>query len=591
MIIRFDEDLKVVDTLAEDSVNVGNNLTNEIKVFMPETFDISQFKAWANFKLSDGKEYNNLLMERTAKENETNVNELCYYYSLPKFLTKQKGPLELSVRISPISNTNVIANTGVIKTQVYYAITDSGEEVIDPTTVEQLRKEIGETEAEIKNYIDGLIGTGLVGPQGPEGPQGPQGPSGTGFNYMASWVDDNEYYEYDVVTYNGSSYVCISDINGGVITPDIDIEHWSLFAEKGDVGAEGSQGPRGERGPVGATGLQGAQGIQGPVGPEGARGPQGVQGLKGDKGEKGDNGTDFKIIGTVSSTANLPQDYTSLDVGLAWWVGTQAPRAVYSWGYTESGTLGWMYQGYLQGPKGDRGEQGPEGPQGIQGVQGPQGVQGVQGPAGEDGPPGTTFYNELEDRPVFVVDTYTQYTLWGNNDLQNGIYILKAGGIVYYGHGANATSSTYAHSCGPGSVLIYSRNIDFAGSSGSVYFKLFLQSKSIIVGATTYSSSTSRSIAFPDGTSQLNKILQVTTATNQNSNVKTEATWQTPQTPNNGTLTLQQNGTTIGTFSANQSNNVTCNITTPTDYVKPSDLGTQATYTLSGTHLTITIKE
>lgn len=591
MIIRFDEDLKVVDTLAEDSVNVGNNLTNEIKVFMPETFDITQFKAWANFKLSDGKEYNNLLMERTAKENETNVNELCYYYSLPKFLTKQKGPLELSVRISPISNTNVIANTGVIKTQVYYAITDSGEEVIDPTTAEQLRKEIGEVEAEVKEYIDGLIGTGLVGPQGPEGPMGPQGPAGTGFNYIASWIEDNEYYEYDVVTYNGSSYVCISDINGSLVTPDNDMEHWSLFAEKGDVGPEGAQGPRGEKGPIGATGLQGSQGIQGPVGPEGARGPQGVQGPKGDKGEKGDNGTDFKIIGTVSSTANLPNDYTSQDVGLAWFVGTQAPRLVYSWGYNEELELAWINQGYLQGPQGERGEQGPEGPQGIQGVQGPQGVQGVQGPAGEDGPPGTTEYNELEDRPVFVVDTYTKYTLWGNNDLQNGIYILKAGGIVYYGHGSNSTSSTYAHSCGAGSVLIYTRNIDFEGTSGSVYFKLFVQTKSLVVGATTYSSSASRSIAFADGTSQLNKILQVTTATNQSGNVKTEATWQTPQTPNNGTLTLQQNGTTIGTFSANQSNNVIYNIETPTDYVKPSDLGTQATYTLSGTHLTITIKE
>lgn len=169
------------------------------------------------------------------------------------------------------------------------------------------------------------------------------------------------------------------------------------------------------------------------------------------------------------------------------------------------------------------------------------------------------------DTSVFVMDTYTSFTLWGNNDLENGIYILKSGGIVYYGHGANATSSTYAHSCGAGSVLIYTRNIDFTGSSGSVYFKLFLQSKSLIVGATTYSSSASRSIAFPDGTSQLNKILQVTTATNQSSNVKTEATWQTPPTANNGKLTITRNNVEVGTFTANQSNNVTFNIDVPTD--------------------------
>lgn len=221
--------------------------------------------------------------------------------------------------------------------------------------------------------------------------------------------------------------------------------------------------------------------------------------------------------------------------------------------------------------------------------------------------------DDIKDSAVFVVDTYTQYTFWGNNDLQNGIYILKAGGTVYYGYGANATSTDYSYNCGPGSVLIYSRNIDFEGSSGTVYFKLFIQSKSIVVGATSYSSSTSRSIAFADGTSQLNRILQVTTATNQNSNVKTEATWQTPPTPYNGTLTLQQNGTTLGTFSANQSNNVTYNIETPTDYVPTSrtvngkslssditlnatDVGampidgtvTNVTFSLSGTTLTIT---
>ena len=35
----------------------------------------------------------------------------------------------------------------------------------------------------------------------------------------------------------------------------------------------------------------------------------------------------------------------------------------------------------------------------------------------------------------------------------------------------------------------------------------------------------------------------------------------TPTTVNNGTLTIQQNGTTLGTFSANQSGATTINIT------------------------------
>lgn len=47
-------------------------------------------------------------------------------------------------------------------------------------------------------------------------------------------------------------------------------------------------------------------------------------------------------------------------------------------------------------------------------------------------------------------------------------------------------------------------------------------------------------------------------------------------TVNNGTITIQKNGTTVATFSANQSGNATANITVPT-------------FSLSGTTLTITL--
>ena len=49
-----------------------------------------------------------------------------------------------------------------------------------------------------------------------------------------------------------------------------------------------------------------------------------------------------------------------------------------------------------------------------------------------------------------------------------------------------------------------------------------------------------------------------------------------PAAANNGTLTIQKNGTTVATFSANQSGNATANITVPT-------------FSLSGTTLTITL--
>lgn len=42
----------------------------------------------------------------------------------------------------------------------------------------------------------------------------------------------------------------------------------------------------------------------------------------------------------------------------------------------------------LSGPKGDKGDPGPQGPAGPQGPQGPQGVPGIQGATGETGPQG-----------------------------------------------------------------------------------------------------------------------------------------------------------------------------------------------------------
>ena len=55
--------------------------------------------------------------------------------------------------------------------------------------------------------------------------------------------------------------------------------------------------------------------------------------------------------------------------------------------------------------------------------------------------------------------------------------------------------------------------------------------------------------------------------------LRADGTWQVPPdhtyTVNNATLTIQKNGTTVKTFTANASSDVTCNITVPT---KTSDL-------------------
>ena len=67
-------------------------------------------------------------------------------------------------------------------------------------------------------------------------------------------------------------------------------------------------------------GVKGETGAQGPTGPTGARGPQGYTGAigpTGPKGDKGDIGPAFKVLGTLTSTANLPTPTKALqDQGL-----------------------------------------------------------------------------------------------------------------------------------------------------------------------------------------------------------------------------------------------------------------------------------
>lgn len=90
-------------------------------------------------------------------------------------------------------------------------------------------------------YINGQnTGVPVTGPQGPQGIQGEKG-----LNTMGLWIEDNEYYVDDLVTYNGSAYLCIRNNQGSIITPDLDATNWTLFVSKGDKGDTGNTGPSG----------------------------------------------------------------------------------------------------------------------------------------------------------------------------------------------------------------------------------------------------------------------------------------------------------------------------------------------------------
>ena len=174
-------------------------------------------------------------------------------------------------------------------------------------------------------------------------------------------------------------------------------DYWfniGLFPMPGSQGPKGDKGDTGARGPIGLQGPQGVQGIQGPTGaqgPIGQTGPQGVQGPKGDTGEKGEPGESFKIVGSLTTTGQLPTP--TEDIRTNAYLIPDSNGYNHLWVITGTTTLVWTDAGQItgvQGPQGIQGIQGPEGPQGPVGPAGPQGEQGIQGVQGPAGPKGDT---------------------------------------------------------------------------------------------------------------------------------------------------------------------------------------------------------
>jgi hypothetical protein len=81
---------------------------------------------------------------------------------------------------------------------------------------------------------------------------GPQGPTGTSFVWQNVYATSSTYTPYDVVQYDGSSYISITTSNIGN-TPSTATMSWNLMASKGVTGPQGITGPQG---PTGTSGLE-----------------------------------------------------------------------------------------------------------------------------------------------------------------------------------------------------------------------------------------------------------------------------------------------------------------------------------------------
>lgn len=99
-----------------------------------------------------------------------------------------------------------------------------------------------------------LANQGAVGPMGPQGLIGLTGATGArGLTWRGAWVFSTFYSIDDAVSFNGTSYICIS--NSIVTTnPAITPLKWSVLAAKGAQGITGATGATGPIGPIGPAG-------------------------------------------------------------------------------------------------------------------------------------------------------------------------------------------------------------------------------------------------------------------------------------------------------------------------------------------------
>ena len=346
---------------------------------------------------------------------------------------------------------------------------------------------------------------GIQGPQGPVGPQGPQGLTGA----------------------------------QGPKGDKGDTGPQGVKGDTGDTGAQGPQGPKGDTGSTGPQGPKGDTGATGPQGPVGPKGDTGQQGEQGPKGDKGDTGAAATI--TVGATTTGP-------------AGSNA--SVVNSGTSSAAILDFTIPQGAKGDKGDKGDTGEQGPQGDQGPQGSQGPKGDTGATGPTGPAGSAATITVGTTTTGNPGTNASVTNSGTSSAAVFNFTIPRGNTGATGPqgpdgdaatitvgtvttGAPGTSATVVNSgTSSAAVLDFTIPRGDKGESGSGAGDML---------AADYD---------PNGTVQ-------------NAGGIVDYVDSVMPTVNDATLTIQQNGTTVDTFTANASSNVTANITVPT---KTSDL-------------------
>jgi hypothetical protein len=151
------------------------------------------------------------------------------------------------------------------------------------------------------------------------------------------WVTDTAYKKSDIIEFDGSSYIAVSDHQSALSNIPPEAGLWNLVAASGANGAAGAPGTDGADstavGPKGDKGETGADSTV--VGPKGDVGDKGVAGDKGDQGETGPQGTAANAVDAICVALG-----STAGCDLVTMLAPEFPKLVFVTSTTHNGDLG-----------------------------------------------------------------------------------------------------------------------------------------------------------------------------------------------------------------------------------------------------------
>ena len=464
-----------------------------------------------------------------------------------------------------------------------------------------------------KSIVEGAINLsfGLVrGPQGETGPQGEKGDTGDPFTYE----DFTEEQLAGLIGPQGEQGIQgIQGPKGDAFTYDDFTEEQleALTGPQGETGPQGIQGPQGDPftyddfteeqladlvGPQGPTGPTGSTGPQGPTGSTGATGngisscvlnsdytltitftdgtsvtTTSIRGEKGDTGERGPQGTtDYNDlinkptiptvptnISSFTNDAGYLTSYTETDPTVPSWAKASSKP---SYAFSEIGSTPTTISGYGITDAYTKSEIDGL----VSGVLHYKGTKAITSALPSTGNVTGDVWHVTADDSEWAWDGTQWQELGTAVDLSG--YVPTSRTVNGKALTSNISLTASDVSALPSSTVIPTITDTYSGTSSNGMsgkaVKSAIDALDGTITGTAGSGKTLTAFSQTDG--------KVSATFGNISITKSQISdFPTIPTVNNATLTIQKNGTTVNTFTANASSNVTANISVPT---KVSDL-------------------